>query len=341
MHWSGLALALALVSAPELRPVRVPAALLDVTSPPELSGLVFSAALSRWLLVSDDTGLARRGTRHAPMLLAMDAAGRLDEAPVPITGVERVNDPEAICAGPDGTLFVATSHSPTREGRTPRARRQLLLLRPAGRTLSVVGRVDLAAAARAPLAAAGVPADAPLDIEALAYRDGALFVGLKSPLSPAGGAIILRLAEPAPAARRGRIPDGALTRWAEVPLCVEAAAGRVCQGLADMLFLDDGSLCAAANAPKGGPRDGGGGIWWIPAPIGAAAPRLLHRFPGLKPEGIARAPDGRSIVVVFDRDQEPPLWTELPAPAGPPGAGRPSSPAATRSSGTSAPTSRP
>jgi hypothetical protein len=316
--WKSLAATLALASAapPALRPVHVPPALREVTSPPEPSGLVWVAALSRYLVVSDDTGLAARGTRHAPMLLAMDAAGTLDAAPVPITGIDALDDPEAICAGPGETVFVATSHSQNREGRTSRARRQLLHLALEGRSLRVIGRVDLTAVEgpRPLLAVAGLGADGRLDVEAIAFREGALHVGLKSPLSPTGAAVILRLADAAGALREGRIREGALTRWAEVPLCVQDRRGaRVCQGLADLVFLDDGSLVAAANAPKGGPKDGGGAVWWLPAPVGTAPPRLLQRFPRLRPEGVARAPRG-GLAVVFDRDQDAPLWTELPLP---------------------------
>lgn len=316
----GLPVLLALAAAPALRPVLVPPALLAVTSPPEPSGLVWSPGLGRYLVVSDDTGLDRRGARHAPLLLAMDAEGRLDEAPVPITGIDALDDAEAICAGPGDTLFVATSHSPNHAGRTPRARRQLLHARVEGRSLAVIGRLDLTAAGgpASLLGVAGLPADGPLDVEALAYRDGALLVGLKSPLSAGGGAIVVRLAGAAEAAGRGSIPAGALTPWAELPLCVEGRHGRACQGLADLLFLDDGSLVAAANAPKGGPGDGGGAVWWIPAPAGSAAPRLLQRFEGHKPEGLARAPGRPELVVVLDGDRRGPLWTTIPLPAGAP-----------------------
>ncbi len=317
MLWPTLVVALGLAAEPTLRPVRVPPEIAAVTCAPELSGLVWSAPLDRFLAVSDDTGLAERGQRHAPMVLGLDVGGKLDEEPIPIVGIDSLNDSEAICAGPGGTFFLATSHSPDSKGRTRRSRRQLLQLEPRGRSLTVIGRVDLTAieGGRSLLEIAHLAPEGRLDIEAIAYHDGALLVGLKSPLTAEGKAVILRLANPAEAAREGRIAAGALALWVELPLCVPARGERACQGVSDMLFLDDGSLLLSANSPKGQRSDGGGAIWRLQPPFGEKLPRLLHRFAGLKPEGIAFSPRRRALLVVFDRGQEAPLWTEIPVPA--------------------------
>jgi hypothetical protein len=313
-----MALALVLLAAPERspQPVKVPAALAASTSPPELSGLAWSPSLQRYLVVSDDTGLAEEGTQHAPFVLALDVSGTLDEATVPITGIASLNDPEAICPGPAGSFFLATSHSPNRKGRTRPDRRQLLHLEERGRSLAVIGRLDLTALSGRGelLRIAGVDPEGRLDIEALAYHGGALYIGLKSPLTSSGSAVVLRLDNPVKALREGRARDGALTRWAELRLCAGAGAEKACQGLSDMVFLPDGSLVALANAPKGGPSDGGGAIWWAPAPASSQPPALLRQFPGLKPEGIALSSKKNSLMVVFDRDRREPLRVELPLP---------------------------
>lgn len=309
-----LALAALLAADPVPRALRVPSSLTAVTRAPEPSGLVWNPPLQRYLVVSDDTGRRDLGTSHRPMLLALGADGELDATPLPITGIERLDDAEAICAAPGGALYLVTSHAPNRKGRTPPARRQLLRLALRGRGLAVEGRLDLTALEGPPLAdLAGLDPTAPLDVEGLAWHGGALYIGLKSPLTSAGKAVILRLATPDDAFRASRIPDGALSRWAEVPLCPPGRGARVCQGIAELLFLADGSLLVAANAPKAGPADGGGGVWWIGAP--GAAPILLRRFPGLKPEGLALTPGGGRVVVVFDTGEgQEPLWTELTPP---------------------------
>lgn len=293
---------------PQPQPVSVPARLGEVTRAPELSGLVWSPALGRYLVVSDDTGLEDSGTNHAPFVLAMSADGRLDDTPVPIVGLDALNDAESICAGPLGTFFLLTSHSPNREGRTKRARRQLLHLDLDGRSLKVRGRADLTQLQGGGLLGrAGPTGELPLDLEAVAYRDGALYVGLKSPLSSKGEALILRLDDAVAQLAQGRVRAASVSRWAALALCPEAA----CEGVSDLAWLPDGSVLLVANAPKGGTPDGGGSLWRY-RPGGK--PELLRRFPGLKPEGVSLTPKP-SVAIVFDRRDEVPLWLELPIPA--------------------------
>ena len=63
--------------------VTVPEALLARTSMPEPSGIVWSPTLSRYLIISDDTGSKESGTNHAPWLFAMNREGVFDPAPMP------------------------------------------------------------------------------------------------------------------------------------------------------------------------------------------------------------------------------------------------------------------
>ena len=271
------------------------------------------------LVVSDDTGLKPDGTHHAPWLFAMDGAGKVDAEPVPLVGLDKINDPEAITLASDGSFFITTSHSPNKKGKTKPARRILLQARLSGRSLRVVGQVDLTTARSAKgqglLAIAGVDEGGVLDLEALAFHKDALYIGLKSPLTAGGSAVILRLASPAAVLRAGSIPAGAVTRWAEVALKVAGPSGMVSEGLADLHFLPDGSLVLLGNSPKGLPPDGGGGLWWLrkPAP-GSQTPKLLRRYSGLKPEGVTVSSDGRSLILVFDRGQDPPWWSRWPLP---------------------------
>ena len=186
------------VAAPTIHPIAVPPELAAVTSNPELSGIVWSKKRNRYLLVTDDSGSREDDTAHRPLLLAMTDKGVLDPKPVVIRGVDRLNDPESICAGPDGTYFLVTSHSPNRSNKTSHSRRQLLQLRDNGDALDVVGQLDLTAikGSRSLLSLLGLPQDGRLDIEAVAFHDAALFIGFKSPLTDAGNAVVARLASP-------------------------------------------------------------------------------------------------------------------------------------------------
>jgi len=302
---------------PSVRTIAVPADLASVTSNPEPSGIVWSASLRRYLVVTDDSGLRRTGTNHSPLLLGLNQDGSFDKAPIPIVGVKAINDPESICAGPDGTFFLVTSHSPNHDNRTKAERRQLLQLKEAKGVLHVLAGMDLTKVkgAESLLALAGLPSDGRLDIEAITYRNDALFIGFKSPLTPTGEAVILRISNPLAVLRVGKLDAGSVQRFLAVPLCVDVKGDRVCQGISDMTFLPDGSLVLSANAPKGGPKDHGGALWHLQTPVGKRPPVLINRFSRLKPEGVTLSASGRSLLVVFDCDTQTPKWTEIPLPA--------------------------
>ena len=287
-------------------PIKVPREISERTGL-ELSGAVWFQPLARYILVSDD--IRNEDAKHAPLLYALSESGQLDPAPIQIQGVAELNDPESITAGPDGTLFVCTSHSPNKKGHLPESRRRLLhLALGADRKAKVLGQLDLSLARGTDgksLWGAGA-----VDIEGIAFRDGSLFIGLKAPLAADGSAIILRLENVVAVAQAGVVPPGALSLWSRVRLCVPRDKESVCEGIADLAFQADGSLLVAANSPKGMPTDGGGSLWKLATPNGA--PTLLKRFEGLKPEGVALAPDRTSAIVVFDTDGRQPLWIRWP-----------------------------
>ncbi len=289
-----------------IMPIKVPRELSERTGL-ELSGAAWSPALSRYVLVSDDVN--EEGSKHEPLLFALSESGQLDAAPIRIEGIAELNDPESITAGPEGTLFVCTSHSLNKKGHLPESRRRLLQIAIGGdRKAKILGQLDLSVARGAD----GRPpwGGGSLDIEGIAFREGALFIGLKSPLGSDGGAAILRLPNVVAVIQSGVIQDGALTLWSRSRFCVPHDGKSVCEGIADLAFLPDGSLLIAGNAPKGMPTDGGGSLWKLAQPNGV--PTLLKRFEGLKPEGVALSPDHTSAIVVFDTDGRQPIWIRWP-----------------------------
>ncbi len=296
-------------------PIRIPLALKKQSASLELSGIAWSAALDRYVMVSDDTASeGGKRTSHAPQVFTMSAAGVLDDAPLRIDGLDELNDPESITGAPDGTFFVATSHSVNKHGHLPASRRRLLHLTVDGRRLRIAGQVDLTeiGSGQSLLETARLDPSGALDVEALSYRDGALYIGLKAPLASDGSATILRLTDPATALAGGRIGPGVISFWSRARMCRPRDGREVCDGIADMTFLPDGSLLLVGNSPKGLPDDGGGSLWRMDGASKAAT--LVQSFPGLKPEGITLAPDGASAVIVFDTDGAQPMWTRLAVP---------------------------
>lgn len=300
-----------LAAAPVPEDLTVPAALTEKTCAPELSGIAWAPALQRYLVLSDDTGKLDTPSWHAPWVFTLDAQGAFDPSYRVLEGLEALDDAESITPGPDGTFFLTTSHAMTKKGKAKPARRQLLWLALTKDKLSVRGRFDLSTLELERVAAGR---DDELDIEAIAFRDGALFVGLKAPLDAEGRASIVRIEDIAAAFDAKRAAKLVVTRWAAPLLRVTDPEGKlVPEGVTDLLFLPDGRLVLAANAPKSGKPDGGGALWLLEKPD--AAPVLLYRFgDGLKPEGLTLTPDGQRLVVVFDRGQDAAQWLRLPLP---------------------------
>lgn len=280
------------VALQSLETLRVPDELRARTSPLELSGLTWVPSLGRYLVVSDDTGLDKTPTRGAPWVFRVDADGGVESAPLVIEGVEKLDDAESITAENASTFWLVTSHSLTTKGKSKPERRQLLQLSLTGGALKKSAGFDLLDLGLERLAGG------PVDVEAVAFREGKVLVGLKAPLDAKGRAQVFQF-DP---------KSKALTPWKSLSLTVQS----VPEGVSDLLVLADGSVLIAANAPKGGQLDHGGALWLLAA--GSDSPRLLHHFPSLKPEGLSLTPDGKQVRVVFDRQDAEPKWLSLPLP---------------------------
>lgn len=266
------------------------------------------------------------------MNLALSPGGELESVAARRAGARRAERHEVICAGPDagpdGTFFVTTSHSRNKKGRAPASRRRLLHVALRGRTLVVLGEVDLTEARTTRSSAPWDPdepdldhATSTLDVEALAYRADGLYIGLKAPLTKDGAATLLRLADPVVTLAGRALPAGAVTLWANVRLC-PAQSAEACAGVSDMVLRDDGSLLLSSATRQGAStRNQGGALWSLPAlpavatsaPVPAArAATLVRRFLGLKPEGITLIAGGSAALIVFDRDTRQPMWVTWP-----------------------------
>jgi len=273
----------------------------------ELSGIMWSPTFDRYFLISDDVAAPHAAGAHRPILFSMSRDGVVDARPIDIDDGHELNDPESICLGPEGTFFLTTSHSvPHRRSTAPASRRRLMQLALVGGAAHLLGEVDLASALTND---PSLPSPGELDVEALAYREGSLYIGLKAPLTADGGALILELRQVAAAIQQGAIPPTNLRVWANPRLCLPSPAA--CEGISDMAFDRDGTLLMVANSPKGMPPDGGGALWRMEG--ADKIPVLLRRFRGWKPEGIAFGPSGR-IAIVFDTDGAPPQWLQLSRP---------------------------
>ncbi|WP_437621372.1 HlyD family secretion protein [Sorangium sp. So ce1151] len=301
----------------------------------EPSGILARPGESRYLMVSDDTGHERRD-EGAPWLFAMSAGGAVEPDPVTVSGVDELSDVEGIAAGDAGELYLLSSQSYSKKGKRKPERSALLRLRPEGRGFRVDGEIHLAEvldAAPARAAALGLPGGTrALDIEGLAFRQGALYLGLKAPLDPQGNAMIWRIASPGAlfggegavaveaasakkkqrtAAEAARFEAARVSLWARARVDVELAGRPAPGGISELLFMPDGSL-AVTSTPSTEDGDAGA-LWRVDRPeAGVLAPRLVQRFPGLKPEGLAPSLAAGALMVVFDAGSAAPSFQELP-----------------------------
>lgn len=262
----------------------------------EASGLLFLPDLGRLLVVSDDTP----GKRAEVYLL--DSAERIEKA-VPIAGMGRMDDMEAVAAGRGGAIYFLSSQSRTRKGKLTPERKWLAKAGRSGGNLVLEGKLDLAdtleaLARRAP--------DAPwsawfraaldegsLDIEGLAWQDGDLFLGVKKPLR-AGKALVLRLAG-ADSLLAGKAPSpSAVSIWKEWDLR-DPRTGAAC-GISELLMGNGAAyILSTGKAPEGGHA----GALWVLRP-GATEPALARDFGGGHAEGLAFDASGESLYVAFD-----------------------------------------
>ncbi len=283
-------------------PIVVPDALVK-RSRVEISGALWLPERARFLVVSDDTGFADRDD-DAPWVFTLDAAGRLDPDPLPIDGVKSVSDLEAITRGPDGAIYLLCSQSVNKKGKRKGKRTRLLRTRLEGDRLRVDGAVklwDLLVDGLGLEERLALGIDDGLDLEGMAWFDGGLLFGLKSPADPAGRARIWHLTDVEKLFGAGLGFDGATLRlWAALSLPVgpSATAGGISE------LMADGQGLYLLSTPVDGKA---GAAWYLPHR--EAAPERLAAWPDRKPEGLARGPEG--LRVFFDEGADPPTWAPL------------------------------
>jgi len=304
-----------------------PASPLPIELPPALaarsrfepSALLWSAQLDRFVVVSDDTGLADT-TEHRPWLFTMNVRGQVDAEPLLIAGIDKLSDLESIAPAPDGGLYVLASQSRSRKHKRPLARQRLVhvALSPGGARASAMVALAtlLDSAGREALTNLGLTSTADLDIEGMtATAAGGLLLGLKGPLGPRDEAQIWHLERPDALLATGDLTAGKLELWGRVPLTVQADGAPVPAGISELLELPDGSLLISATAAGSAePTRQDGALFHVADRGGLGKPRLVRSFPGRKPEGLARSGSGDAIVMVFDAGAEAPLWMEQPWP---------------------------
>ncbi|HEY4059312.1 MAG TPA: hypothetical protein VGM39_21995, partial [Kofleriaceae bacterium] len=292
--------------------LKVPGTLLGRTRF-ETSGLVWVPALRRYLIASDDTGFKDRDN-HAPWLFTMTSDGIVDPEPYVVRGIDELDDIESLAIDDQGAVWLMASTSLSKKGKRPPSRRRLFHASLQDDGATVLATFDLGASldkiSQQQRVDLGLPDPAQLDIEALAWHDGALFIGLKAPVDDAGKAIIWKVAHP-DRLLAGDVAGAQLALWSRIKLTVEADGRQVAGGLADMMFLDAQTLIVTSTASGMDPQEQTSILAVARVAEGEMTAKTVRTFPGLKAEGISVAPDGKELAVVFDRGAEAAQWAKV------------------------------
>lgn len=265
----------------------------------EASGLLYFPDLEQYLLVSDDT------PKKKLRLYWMDRTGHITREST-VAGAAEIDDIESLTSDARGTLYVAASLSAGKSGATPEPRRQLVTLKREGYDLTLEHQIDLfsmlrAAAQRDPesqwasFIREGIAAG-DLDMEAIFWRDDALYLGFKTPLY-VGTSIILKIDKVQEMFARRQVAAGRVSIWKMLCLRDDVFDHQEC--ISD-LFYANGCLFITGVRCGGAREAGRSGSLWRLNLNDDHLERLAH-FEDLQPEGIAAAKEQDRLMICFDQ----------------------------------------
>lgn len=282
----------------------------------EPSGMARAPEGDDLLVVSDDTGL---DGERIPIIFRMSPTGQVSETPVHLSNIEEITDMESITAI-GSKYFILSSQSRSKNNKRPAARTLFLELTAEGTsTLNVTGRAQFwkALGEFGDLTRLGIAegTQIDLDIEGMtAMPDGSLLLGLKTPLSSEGEAILWRLRDPSKLAHGASLADAGLELYGKVSLALAHDGEPVRGGISDLTMLSDGSL-VLGSTPSTGDRATGAAFLIKAEDLakrGALRAKTIAHFPNRKPEGLVQLPNG-DVLVAFDNGSAPGEITTLPA----------------------------
>lgn len=258
----------------------------------EASGVLWNPASQSYLLISDET------PGPTPFVYEMNDDGRI-VAGISIHGAGEVDDMESISS--DGEYFyIASSLSHNKKGALNKKRRKFLRLVWKDKSFEAKGIVDLHETLQGISSAGTTDREAgaflsraienrSLDIEAHAVDNGALYLGIKTPLHE-NSTLILKVSD-IDSLFSGHAGD--TTIWRKLRLTDPVTNKPTL--LTDMLVEDNHITLLSVTQ---GPGRKTSYLWRQgPAP---GRPSIILAFPDEKAEGLGLSAKGDSYMVVFD-----------------------------------------
>lgn len=284
----------------------------------EPSGLLWQQNESRYLVVSDDTGLKSK-REDSPWIFEMSGQGVVGANPIAIQGDIQFNDLESITEAKDGGIYLLSSQGFSRSGKRKVARTQFLKIEKTPGGFQAISHQSLVEAIEshgdAYLTTLGLTEGTrELEIEAMAAHGNALYLGLKSPLTAQGHAMIWKLSNPDEFLKTGKLQTSDLSLWATAQVPAQSDGQDVPGGISELLFLPNGSLVVASTPSMGDGKPTGYVSYARQPQAGIFSVEELKEFEGHKPEGLSLSSNPGYFTVAFDAGQNTPHWIQIPWP---------------------------
>jgi len=298
---------------PGLKAMKVPEALRKA-SRFEPSGVVWVPEMNRYLIVSDDTGIKDQKSDHAPWVFTMNNEGVVDAVPLRLTGINEVNDLEAIASAGHNSYYFCSSQNISKQGKRPKNREFLIKVKRESSGLKVLDKINLLSliensCSSAELAQLGlirkeIDGRPVLNIEGMVRHGNALYFGLKEPALN-GHAILLKLKDVDALFNYHRLSPGQLTLAGEVNLGSFKGKNAT---FSDLYMDPEGELWALSTIADVEFSDQMGTLHRIKHfSDGNPEAEMVIRFPEMKPEGVCLNPSG-GLLIVMDRDDQTPMF---------------------------------
>ncbi len=259
----------------------------------EASGLLYLADIDRYLVISDES-------KKNPSLFLMNAEGRVMNERS-ISDLSTMSDMESIVESKEGLIFIASSLSANKKGKTKKSRRILIVIARKKDEFKLIKQIDLydilknSAQRNQDKPWAGYYLAAmstnDIDIEGMFYNEDTIYLGFKTPLQD-GKSVIIKIDMISELLNGKKPDDNQISVWKTFRLHVEGSSSQ--ERISD-LYYENGQLYITGSLP--GERSGS--LWHYNTKSGEIA-RLI-KFDNVQPEGITAGKEKGTFMICFDQ----------------------------------------
>ncbi|MCP4135836.1 MAG: hypothetical protein GY754_33015 [bacterium] len=278
-----------------------------VSCPVEASGILYLADIKKYLLISDETH------KNKALLHLMDLNGTIVKE-IPIKGLKKINDMEAVCKDGKGNIFLIASQSRNKKGKRSKKRKLFVWLKRNGQQFQLHKKIalyDLLSKASSDYkyrewarflsgSIKNSQGDIDLNIEGMFFYQGAIILGLKRPFKDGYKSVTLKLNDIKSIFSRKKLSKESVELWKEFYL-KDPVTGKPA-AISDLYY--DGSTVYILSFVKGPAAKRSGSLW----AYSMTKDRVRHIMPfeDMQPEGITGNSDTGELVITFDNGSAKP-----------------------------------